>query len=343
MASVALPSMLPLARAFSRKLIHMRADRLLSILLLLQVHRRMTARELAKRLEVSERTIYRDIEALSSAGVPVTAERGSGGGCSLLAEYRTNLTGLSDAEIQAIFLTRPSHLLADLGLRQASEAAFIKLLAALPAMNRRGAEYVRQRIHIDTTGWHRSEERVECLPVLQEAIWQERKIAFTYQRGDAVMVERVADPIGLVAKGSVWYMVAIIDGELRNYRVSRVQAARMLDEPCTRPPDFDLVAYWEQSSSNFLAALPHFPVSARVSPDGLQQIHFALRFGRITRTDPPDARGWSRLIIQFENEREACGTLLGLGPEVEVIDPASLREQIIERARGVIEMYGEER
>ncbi len=317
----------------------MRADRLLSILLLLQVHRRITAHELAKRLEVSERTIYRDIEALSAAGVPVMAERGVGGGCSLLAEYRTNLTGLTDTEIQAIFLTRPSHLLTDLGLRQASEAAFIKLLAALPAMNRRGAEYVRQRIHIDTTGWHRSEEHVECLPVLQEAIWQERKIAFTYQRSDGVIIEREANPIGLVAKGSVWYLVAVIDNELRNYRVSRIQAARLLDEPYTRPPDFDLVAYWEQSSSNFLAALPRFPVAVRASPDGLQQMQFALRYAHITQTDPPDGDGWQRLIIQFENEREACGTLLSLGPEVEVIEPTSLREQIVERARSVVELY----
>mgnify|MGYP001460022181 CR=1 FL=1 len=317
----------------------MRADRLLSILLLLQVHRRMTARELAKRLEVSERTIYRDIEALSTAGVPVMAERGVGGGCSLLAEYRTNLTGLNDAEIQAIFLTSPTHLLADLGLRQASEAAFIKLLAALPAINRRGAEYARQRIHIDTTGWHHSEEHVLCLPVLQEAIWQERKIVFTYQRSDAVIIEREADPIGLVAKGSAWYLVVVVEGELRNYRASRIQAARLLDEPCQRPPDFDLAAYWKQSSTSFVANLPRYPVVVRATADALQRMQYALRYARIQQTDAPDSDGWTRLTINFENEREACSIILGFGPELEVIEPVALREQITALARSVVEMY----
>lgn len=317
----------------------MRADRLLSILLLLQVHRRMTARELAKRLEVSERTIYRDIEALSAAGVPVMAERGVGGGCSLLAEYRTNLTGLTGQEIQAIFLTNPTHLLADLGLHQASEAAFIKLLAALPAISRRGAEYVRQRIHIDATGWHRSEEHALCLPMLQEAILQERKIVFTYQRNDAVIIEREADPIGLVAKGSAWYLVAAVDGELRNYRASRIMAARMTDEPCQRPPDFDLVAYWEQSSSNFVANLPRYPVVARATPGALQRMQYALRFARVEQTNPPDSDGWSRIIINFENEIEACAIMLSFGAEIEVIEPAEVREQVLKLAQDVIEMY----
>ena len=153
----------------------MRADRLLSILLLLQVHQRMTTRDLAKRLEVSERTIHRDMEALSTAGIPVAAERGTDGGWFLLEEYRTNLTGLNEAEIQALFV-KPSRLLADLGLGKASEAAFIKLLAALPSMYRRDAEYIRQRIHVDMSGWRRSEEAIPCLPTLQEAIWQERKV-----------------------------------------------------------------------------------------------------------------------------------------------------------------------
>jgi predicted DNA-binding transcriptional regulator YafY len=317
----------------------MRADRLLSILLLLQVHRRMTARELAKRLEVSERTIYRDIEALSAAGVPVMAERGVGGGCSLLAEYRTNLTGLTGQEIQAIFLTNPTHLLADLGLHQASEAAFIKLLAALPAISRRGAEYVRQRIHIDATGWHRSEEHALCLPMLQEAILQERKIVFTYQRSDAVIIEREADPIGLVAKGSAWYLIAAVDGELRNYRASRIMAARVTDEPCQRPPDFDLVAYWEQSSSSFVANLPRYPVTARATPDALQRMQYALRFARVEQIDPPDSTGWSCITINFENEREACAVMLSFGAEVEVIAPMEVREQVLKLAHDVIEMY----
>ncbi len=181
----------------------MRADRLLSIVLLLQVHRHLTARDLAGRLEVSERTIHRDMEALSVAGIPVVAERGTNGGWSLLGEYRTNLTGLNEAEVQSLFVTRPSRLLADLNLEKAAEGKLLKLLAALPSIYRRGAEYARQRIYVDVAGWNRAEETVPLLHVLQDAIWQERKVRMTYGQTECVAVERLADPLGLVAKGSV--------------------------------------------------------------------------------------------------------------------------------------------
>ncbi|MGH2458446.1 MAG: helix-turn-helix transcriptional regulator, partial [Chloroflexota bacterium] len=157
----------------------MRADRLLSILLLLQTRQRITAGELARRLEVSERTIYRDMEALGSAGVPVLAERGTGGGWSLLEEYRTNLTGLTESEVRALFLTRPAKLLADLGLEKASDAALLKLLAALPAIHRLGAEDVRSRIFLDVAGWHRTDEAFPLLPTLQEAVFSDRALDLT--------------------------------------------------------------------------------------------------------------------------------------------------------------------
>src|SRR5215472_402778 len=223
----------------------MRADRLLSILLLLQTHQRLTGRDLAKRLEVSERTIHRDMEALGMAGVPVVAERGTGGGWSLLEGYRTNLTGLTGTEMQALLLAKPSRLLADLGLRQAADAALLKLLAAMPAITRHAAEYARQRLHVDGAGWHEAAEAVPYLLPIQEAIWQERKLRLTYQRGDGTTVERLTDPLGLVAKSGVWYLVAAVDGELRSYRVSRVQSAQATEESFARPPTFDLAAYWQ--------------------------------------------------------------------------------------------------
>ncbi|HEX8186484.1 MAG TPA: YafY family protein, partial [Blastocatellia bacterium] len=218
----------------------MRADRLLSIMLLLQVHRRITARELASRLEVSERTIHRDMDALSGAGIPVFAERGSGGGWALMEEYRTNLTGLNKDEIQALFLVNPSRLLADLGLGKASDAALIKLRAALPSVSRDEAEYARQRIYVDLAGWNHSQETIPHLPALQEAIWRERKLRFTYERTGCDGVERLVDPLGLVAKGSAWYLVAAVEGETRSYRISRVKDVEIMDEPCARPEGFDL-------------------------------------------------------------------------------------------------------
>jgi len=318
----------------------MRADRLLSILLLMQVRRRVTAQELARRLEVSERTIYRDMEALSAAGVPVAAERGLGGGWFLLEAYKTSLTGLNLNEVQALFLTNPPRLLADLGLAQAAEAALIKLLAALPAMQRRDAEYIRQRIHLDISGWRHSEaEDISFLPALQQALGQECRVELTYRRSDETIVERVIDPLGLVAKGMVWYLVAGVEEELRIYRVSRIQAARATNQACLRPPGFDLAGYWEQASAQFKAALPRYPATVRVHPALLSRLHYAWRYAPFEQTEPPDAAGWLKLAVQFETEQEACENILSLGPQIEVLEPAALREKVINQAEQIIAFY----
>src|SRR5256714_12130360 len=230
----------------------MRADRLLSIMVLLQIYQRLSARELAQRLEVSERTIHRDMEALSMAGVPVVAERGTGGGWALVEGYRTNLTGLNGEEIQALLATAPSRLLADLNLERASDAAHVKLLAALPAESRRGAEYARQRIHVDVAGWGSAEETFPHLGTIQEAVWRERKLHLTYGRGcDDSTFERPVDPLGLVAKGSVWYLVASVGGDVRSYRVSRVRGARPADERCGGPGGVDLAEVWGPAGARF--------------------------------------------------------------------------------------------
>ncbi len=321
----------------------MRADRLLSLLLLLQTHGRMTARELAHRLEVSERTIHRDMEALSGAGVPVVAERGSGGGWSLLDDYRTDLTGLNLAEIQALFLNMPARFLADLGLDKASDAALVKLLASLPASHRRDAEYMRQRIHIDVAGWHSSAEDVSCLPVLQDAIWQERKLRLVYRRGDDTSIERVVDPLGLVAKGSAWYLAASVESEFRTYRVSRVQEAVLLDEPCVRPKDFDLAASWAQSTADFVANLPRYPATVRVTLEMFARLPIVWRYARIQRAEPPDPDGWVTVHVLFQFEHEACENVLSCGPYIEVLDPPELREQVIQAAAAIVALYARER
>ena len=314
----------------------MRADRLLSILLLLQVHQRMTARELAQRLEVSQRTIHRDMDALCTAGIPITAERGVGGGWGLLEEYRTNLTGLSESEIQVLFLGKPTPLLADLGLHQASEGALIKLLAALPEMHRRDAECARQRIHFDVSSWHQTHQDITQLPILQDAIWRERRLRIIYQRGDS-SVERIVDPLGLVAKGSTWYLVACVEGQERNYRVSRIQAAEILEQPCIRPPDFDLATSWSRSSTLFRANLPCYPVCIRVATEAVPLIYQANK--RVTHTGPTDSEGWITLQLQFETEAEARGYILSFGTQIEILEPLTLREQVIELARSILTHY----
>ncbi len=317
----------------------MRADRLLSIMLLLQAHRRLTAAELARRLEVSERTIHRDMEALGSSGIPVTAERGSGGGWSLLEPYQTTLTGLNEAEIQTLFLTRPARLLSDLGLNQAAEAALIKLFSTLPPVQRQGAEYARQRIYIDTTGWRQPEESATWLPTLQEAVWEERQVRLTYRRNDNVEVERTVDPLGLVARGNVWYLVAGVAGEIRSYRVSRVVEAAPSETRCQRPPDFNLEAYWKASASQFQASLPAYRVTVRVAPDLLKRLAFSLRFARIEETGQPGEDGWIKVVIRFQTAQEACEHLLGFGTLAEVVEPLEMRERIVSAAKQVLEFY----
>lgn len=317
----------------------MRADRLLSIMLLLQVHQRLTARELAERLEVSERTIHRDMEALSAAGIPVVAERGQGGGWSLLEAYRTNLTGLNLTEVQALFLAQPATLLADLGLDKPAKAALIKLLATLSPLQRRDADFIRQRIHLDATSWHPSREDLSALPALQQALWQECKVRLDYRRSDGVNVERLVDPLGLVAKGSVWYLVAAVEGTVRTYRVSRVQAAALTEEVAERPAGFDLAAYWQQSLVDFVAGLPRYPVIVRVDPAIVPFLEYASRLARIERIGPPEADGWLTVSLQFDVIEEACAYVLGFGPQLEVMEPAELRQMVIRKAGATVAFY----
>jgi predicted DNA-binding transcriptional regulator YafY len=302
----------------------------------------LTSRTLAERLEVSERTIHRDMVALSFSGIPVVAERGSTGGWSLLGEYRTNLTGLNEAEIQSLFVTQPPKLPADLRLKKASEGALLKLLAALPAMYRQGVEQARRRIHFDTAGWARHEEAVPLLPVLQDAIWSERRLRFTYQRGpNCEDVEREVDPLGLVAKGSAWYLVAGVGDNILSYRISRMAKAEVLDQRCTVPAGFDLAAFWDESTTKFKSALPNYMAKFRVAPDAFLRLRFAGRFARVGDTVETDPNGWLRVEVGFDVEEIACEYALGFGSKLEVLEPRSLREKVIAAAQGVLDFYSD--
>lgn len=316
----------------------MRADRLLSILLLLQVHQRLTARDLAERLEVSERTILRDMEALGAAGVPVMAERGTGGGWHLMQAYQTQLTGLNTAEIQTLFFDQSPRLLADLGLGRAADAARIKLLASLPAISQQSVEYTRERLHIDGAGWFESREQLPFLSLLQEAVWQDRQVQMTYRRADGTTRERLANPLGLVAKGAVWYLAAEVDGELRSYRVSRVQAARITEMPCVRPKDFDLAAFWTQSVADIKIGLPCYPAVVRASPDFLTRMR-QTKSPRIEQEELPESDGWTRLSVLFEVEGEACDFIIRAGPQIEAVEPAALRTRVREAAQKIAALH----
>ena len=318
----------------------MRADRLVSIMLLLQIYRRLTAAELARRLEVSERTIHRDMEALSTAGVPVTALRGTGGGWALVDGYRTNLTGLNASEVQTLFSGLPERLLADLGLGRDADAAHVKLLAALPEVSRADAEYARRRVHVDVAGWNGADEQVPHLHTIQEAVWRGRKLFFAY-RGDCTEAsERVVDPLGLVAKGGVWYLVArAAEGEVRSYRVSRVSAARVSEEFCERPEGFDLATFWAGSVARFKSGGPRFHATFRAHKSVLHLLPYAGRFSRVESIGETEASGWAIVHMRFQFEEDAAGLALGFATKVEVVEPAGLRVKILRMAEEVSAFY----
>lgn len=322
----------------------MRADRLISLLMLLQTKGQMTAQELAQRLEVSTRTIYRDLDALSAAGVPVYAERGPHGGCALLDSYRTNLTGLTEYEVRALFMFTVPGLLADLGVKKESDAAMLKLTAALPAPFQKDAEQVRQRIHLDPAPWFRPSEPVPYLQLVQQALWQECRLRMDYRQGDGQWIKQLIDPYGLVAKAGIWYVVAAIYSRITVYRVSRIQEATLTGSRFQRPDDFDLAAYWTEWCTNFESSLDRYPVKVRVSTGGLSLLVKVIGEGLhqlVAQADPPDAGGFQVLSLTFESEEDACLQLLGLGTAVEVLAPPSLRHKIRQMATELAQFYSQ--
>lgn len=228
----------------------MRADRLLSALLLLQARGQMTGRELSKHLEISERTVHRDMEALSAAGVPVFALRGAHGGWQLDENWRTQVPGLDEAELRALLMAQP-RALGDQQLAAAADRAIGKLMASLPQQLRERAATIRDRLYIDTTGWRGTTENLSMLSIVQDAVARDRKLAFWYWRAGRERVERTVDPLGLIAKGSTWYLFAGTDRGFRTYRISRMEEAKLLDEPSERPPNFNLEASWKLSAEEF--------------------------------------------------------------------------------------------
>lgn len=320
----------------------MRADRLLSIMMLLQARGRMTAQDLAVELEVSVRTIYRDLDALSMAGVPVYAERGPGGGCALLDSYRTTLTGLTRDEMRALFMLSIPAPLAELGVDHELKAALLKLSAALPAARRQVEQRVRQRIHLDSEGWFEAREPVPHLRTIQQALWQDRMLEIVCQLRFETLAKWVVEPYGLVAKANIWYLVCARKGSIRVYRVSRVIDARVLNETCERPADFDLAAFWQRWCAATEENRPSFRVTARVSPDFLSWLpyHAGERIGdKVARAGPPDAEGWVTVTLPFESLEDARERILGLGRAVEVLSPIALRRSVLDHAEQIVDLY----
>ncbi|ASU82286.1 YafY family transcriptional regulator [Nocardiopsis gilva YIM 90087] len=328
----------------------MRADRLISLLLLLQNRGHMTAPELAEALEVSVRTIYRDIEALSTSGVPVYADRGPLGGYRLMDGYRTRLTGFTGAEAGSLFLAGMPGPAADLGLGAELTTAQLKLRAALPAELRERTRRIQERFHLDAPAWFRDAGPVPFLAQAAEAVWEQRVLRVHYRRWRGE-VNRDLCPLGIVLKGGIWYLVAMRGAEadpetdtgagvraVRTYRVSRLLALETTEESFERPAGFDLSAYWADASQRLEAMRYQGVAQLRLSPRALRllPVQFGVVGQRAVETaGQPDDDGWVRVELPVESQPVAVSDLLRLGAEAEVLGPPELREAMT-RAVGVL-------
>lgn len=307
----------------------MRSSRLLALLLLLQRRQRATASELAAELAVSVRTLYRDVATLAATGVPLWTEPGPHGGIRLVEGWRTKLDGLTADEASALLLSGAPQAIADLGLGAVALGARIKLDATLPAELRSRAGRTRERFHLDAPGWFNKPEPLTALPVIATAVWDARTLVL---RHNGRPTARLVDPLGLVLKAGTWYLVARQQGELRTYRVGRIDHAELGAETFTRPAGFDLAAWWASASAAFDRSLLVYPCRVRLSPYAQQRLPHLVPHDAVRRmladADPPDAEGWRTVDLRLESEEVAADQLCGLGDGLEILAPIALRRRI---------------
>ncbi|MGA8114921.1 MAG: WYL domain-containing protein [Actinocatenispora sp.] len=320
----------------------MRASRLISLLLLLQSRGRMTAPQLAVELAVSERTVYRDVQALAEAGIPVYAEHGRDGGYRLVEGYRTRLTGLTRGEAEALFLSGAQAPAADLGLSDALAAAQLKVLAALPAELRDVSGQVTARFWVDTPAWFRPASPPPHLSTVARGVWTDRVLTARYRRGDQE-VDRRIEPYGLVLKNAVWYLAGRVGGAVRVYRVDRFTEVTATDEPFAREPGFDLGGFWADRAAAFERSIMTGTATVRLSPEGARALRYAVdrtsAADALAGADPPDEYGWVTVRLAIESVPIAHQDLLRLGVDAEVLAPPELRAMIADTVRTLDQRY----
>ncbi|RKT85369.1 Predicted DNA-binding transcriptional regulator YafY, contains an HTH and WYL domains [Saccharopolyspora antimicrobica] len=323
----------------------MRASRLLTILLLLQTRGRMTAQELAGELEVSVRTVYRDVESLSEAGIPLCGEPGHQGGYRLLDGFRTRLTGLTTGEAESLFLTGLPAAAAELGLGEVVTAAHLKLMAALPADLRARSGRLADRFHLDTPAWYDDADRTPHLTAVADAVWNDRTVRMRYLRwAEPHETSRTVQPYGLVLKAGHWYLVAGSGERIRTYRVSRIVDLHVLDERFTRPAGFDLADHWKSYLERFDSRRHSGEAVVKLSPRAFDRLPhlvepMVVRAARRT-AGAPDERGWIRVTVPIESVDQALPEFLKLGADAEVLAPVELRDRITATLGELTRLYG---
>jgi predicted DNA-binding transcriptional regulator YafY len=320
----------------------MRADRLIAILMLLQTEGRITAKELARRLEVSERTIYRDIDALSASGVPVYADSGAGGGFSLPPDYRTKVDGLTAPEIHALFLHIADRPFQQLGMSQPLRSAMLKLLNSLSSQHRQNAEWIRNRVYLDTDTWRPHKENAAYIQEAQQAIWEQRQAVMTYSNRTGEQYVMTVKPYGLVAKAGIWFLVGGAGEQTQAFRLSRIRSFQLTEERFSRPEGFDLQSFWQEWVAHLESKRFRYPVVLDVAREALPLLSQV--FGEAVRQqaeqqESPARPGWRRLSLSFESKEAARSLILALGLQAEAIEPAELRHSIRDHAANVLQCY----
>ncbi|MBM7790788.1 helix-turn-helix transcriptional regulator [Tenggerimyces flavus] len=311
----------------------MRAERLLRIVMVLQAKGRATAAELGRELEVSPRTIQRDMDVLSGVGIPVYATRGTAGGWALVADYRTSLNALTTSDALAMVVAQSRGVLDDLGIDDPGQAPIHKLLAAIAPSARDQVEHARQRIHVTQGSWGPEPPRSTLLD-LQRAIWADRLVSIRYRTSSPVTLELA--PLGLVRDNMTWYLVGRREAGLRTYRVDRIRSIAVLDETFERPEGFDLAAHWQAASASYVQSLGSYVVRLRLRGDAVQRTDWV--YVRSRTLSEPDADGWVDAVLEVGDEDNAHAVLhdLGIAGEVIVVEPESLRQHAVTAAKAFV-------
>jgi predicted DNA-binding transcriptional regulator YafY len=322
----------------------MRADRLISIVMLLQAHEKMTADELAQELEVSTRTVYRDILALNIAGIPIYTNRGPGGGIALVESYRTTLTGMSEDETKALFMLSIPQSLEELGVGKTLRSALLKLSAALPMRQQETQIHTQQRIYLDSTSWEEPTKPSPHLGIIHQAVWRDKQIRLIYHGSFDTKLEFVVEPLGLVAKMNDWHLVGKYRDYIRVFKIADILDVEILDHGFTREADFDLVRYWNEWCKTARDERSLYNVRLRVAPTLLNQLRYYL--GETVKFStqvsiPADSKGWREVTIQYENYFVARQSILNFGRAAEVLEPEALRYSVIDFARQIVDFYQE--
>ncbi|SDY02062.1 Predicted DNA-binding transcriptional regulator YafY, contains an HTH and WYL domains [Evansella caseinilytica] len=317
----------------------MKADRLLEVISLLQNHGKVSTNQIAGYLNVSNRTVLRDMDTLSALGIPIVAERGRAGGWRLMEHFRSELSGMSLTELKSLFVLPSEKVFEDLGLATKGVDIRLNLLSGMQGNRKTGVAPYLEKIYIDTGTWKPSRQKIKSFETVQQAVFEEKKLRMTYKNASGLQSERLVFPLGLVAKGSTWYLIAASEQwEIRNFRLSRINKAEIVHEPFTRPAHFSLAAYWKQSKEQFVQSLPSFPATVLAHQSMINRLTFTGKFIDNLQIIK-EGEEWVQVKLSFHDEQEIVEYVLGFGDRMKLLEPVHLIDQVVKQARAVLQQY----